>query len=147
MKKKLSVFIVPDSGEVRQFSISRTVLITVISAIFTYAIVTVFFSYGFFSSRIEAHKIDSLTKENQFLTAKRSIRRINLTSTNRNSLPTEKEKAIRTILNCGKSNHNSELGIGPISSAGGTCPSISFAFQSEAEDTSFSAGQFRRTIQ
>ncbi len=137
MKKKLSVFIVPDSGEVRQFSISRTVLITAISAIFTYAIITVFFSYGFFSSRIEAHKIDSLTKENQFLTAKLVdiSESINFLQTEIASL-TEKEKAIRTIFELPEIDpQQRELGIGGpnILPQEELAPSRSFAFQSEAE--------------
>lgn len=138
MKKKLSVFIVPDSGEVRQFSISRTLLITVISAIFTYAVVTVFFSYGFFSSRIEAHKIDSLTKENQFLSAKLVgiSESIDFLQDEIASL-TEKEKAIRTIFELPEIDpQQRELGIGGpniLPQEEELAPSRSGAYQSEAE--------------
>jgi murein DD-endopeptidase MepM/ murein hydrolase activator NlpD len=138
MKKKLSVFIVPDSGEVRQFSISRTLLITAISAIFTYAIITVFFSYGFFSSRIEAHKIDSLTKENEFLTAKivgisESIDFLH----DEIATLTEKEKAIRTIFELPEIDpQQRQLGIGGpniLPQEEELAPSRSGVYQSEAE--------------
>lgn len=152
MKKKLSVFIVPDSGQVRQFSISKTILVLVVSAIFTYALITAFFSYGFFSGRIEAHKIEALTQENQFLTAR-------LVDINQSieflqgeiASLTEKEKAIRTIFELPEIDpQQRQLGIGgpnilPDEEMG---LNRSGAYQSEAEidrliaQTNFEKEQF-----
>jgi murein DD-endopeptidase MepM/ murein hydrolase activator NlpD len=138
MKKKLSVFIVPDSGQVRQFSLSRTVIVLAASAIFTYSILTMVLSYGFFSTRIEAHKVESLEKENQFLSAKLVgiNESIEFLQTEIASL-TEKEKAIRTIFELPEIDpQQRELGIGgpnllPMEEE--LAPSRSSAYQSEAE--------------
>ena len=138
MKKKLSVFIVPDSGQVRQFSISRTVLVLVASGIFTYSILTLFLSYGFFSNRIEAHKISALKEENQFLTAKLVgiNESIEFLQSEIASL-TDKEKAIRTIFELPEIDpQQRELGIGGpnvLPQEEELSPSRSSAFQTEAE--------------
>jgi len=138
MKKKLSVFIVPDSGQVRQFSLSRTVIVIAASAIFTYSILTMLLSYGFFSNRIEAHKVESLQKENEFLSAKLVgiNESIEMLQSEIASL-TDKEKAIRTIFELPEIDpQQRELGIGgpnilPVEEE--LAPSRSSAYQTEAE--------------
>ncbi len=138
MKKRLSIFIVPDSGQVKQFSISKTLIVLAASAIFTYAVITLVFSYGFFSGRVEAHKVDNLKKENEFLSAKliginESIEFL------RGEIValTEKEKAIRTIFELPEIDpQQRQLGIGGpdlLPQEAEISTSLSNLYQSEAE--------------
>ncbi len=138
MKKKLSVFIVPDSGDVRQFSLTKPLIFAALAGIIVYLGLSVGFSYGFFTTKIEAHKIDELTRENQFLTAKidefnQSIEGLQVEL----AVLTEKEKAIRTIFELPEIDPaERQLGIGgpnmlPMEEE--IVPSRVSAYQSEAE--------------
>jgi murein DD-endopeptidase MepM/ murein hydrolase activator NlpD len=138
MKKKLSIFIVPDSGNVKQFSLSKSLLIGLATVTFLYCGASLVFSIDFFSRKVEAHRYKSMSEENRFLNAK--LASIN-TSIGKLSDEVkglvEKEKAIRTIFELPEIDpQQRELGIGGpdgIPSTNGSSPIRDAAFQSEAE--------------
>lgn len=138
MKRKLSVFIVPDSGDVRQFSLTKPLIITVLAGLVLYLVLSLGLSYGFFTTKVKEHRIEELTRENQFLTAKidafnQSIEGLQVEL----AVLTEKEKAIRTIFELPEIDPaERELGIGgpnmlPMEEE--IVPSRVTAYQSEAE--------------
>jgi murein DD-endopeptidase MepM/ murein hydrolase activator NlpD len=138
MKKKLSVFIVPDSGNIKQFSFSKSVLIGLAAIIFLYTGASLVFSIDFFSRKVDAHHYKSVAEENQFLNAK--LASINQSVTKLNDEVkglVEKEKAIRTIFELPEIDpQQRQLGIGgpdlsPLSD--GSSPIRDAAFRSEAE--------------
>jgi len=138
MKKKLSVFIVPDSGNIRQFSFSKSLLIGLVAVVFLYSGASLVFSIDFFSRKVEAHRYKSMSEENRFLTAK--LASINMSIGKLNDEVkglVEKEKAIRTIFELPEIDpQERELGIGgpdAISSTDSSAPIKDAAFQSEAE--------------
>jgi murein DD-endopeptidase MepM/ murein hydrolase activator NlpD len=138
MKKKLSVFIVPDSGNIKQFSFSKSLLIGLGVAIFLYTGVTLVFSVDFFSRKVEAHRYASMSAENQFLNAK--LASINMSIGKLNDEVkglVDKEKAIRTIFELPEIDpQQRELGIGGpdgTPATDGSAPIRDAAFQSEAE--------------
>jgi murein DD-endopeptidase MepM/ murein hydrolase activator NlpD len=138
MKKKLSFVIVPDSGNIKQFSFSKPLLIGLVAAVFLYCGASLVFSVDFFSRKVEAHRYKSMSEENKFLSAKLASINMSIGKLNDevNGL-VEKEKAIRTIYDLPEIDpQQRELGIGGpdgISSANGSAPIKDAAFQSEAE--------------
>lgn len=138
MKKKLSVFIVPDSGSIKQFSFSKSVLIGIAAALFVYTAASLVFSVDFFSRKVDAHHYKSVAAENEFLSAKlASINESISTLSDEVKGLVEKEKAIRTIFELPEIDpQQRQLGIGgpdlsPLSD--GSSPTREAAFQSEAE--------------
>ena len=138
MKKKVSFVIVPDSGNIKQFSFSKPLVIGLVTAVFLYCGASLVFSIDFFSRKVEAHRYKSMSEENQFLSAKLASINMSIGKLNDdvNGL-VEKEKAIRTIYDLPEIDpQQRELGIGGpdgISSANGSAPIKDAAFQSEAE--------------
>ena len=138
MNKKLSVFIVPDSGRIRQFSISKSVTFALAGIIFAYTAISIVFSIWFFTHRVDASKLTSLSQENRFLSAKLVSLNLSIDSLHFavNTLA-DKEKAIRTIFELPEIDPpQRELGIGgpdrlPTDEV--LAPSKAAAFQSEAE--------------
>lgn len=158
MKRKLSVFIVPDSGDVRQFSLTKPLIITALAGIVLYLGLSLGFSYGFFTTKVKEHKIDELTRENKFLTAKidefnQSIEGLQ----GQLADLTDKEKAIRTIFELPEIDPGErQLGIGgpnmlPMEEE--VVPSRVSAYQSEAQldrllaETKFEKEQFNDVYQ
>jgi murein DD-endopeptidase MepM/ murein hydrolase activator NlpD len=136
MKKKLEVFIVPDSGKIRQFSLSKSLLVVVTSLFFIYTGASLIFSFDFFSSKIDAHQSKSMADENRYLNAK--LASINLSIGELSSAVkglVEKEKAIRTIFELPEIDpQQRQLGIGgPDAELSGNGPVLDAAFRSEAE--------------
>jgi murein DD-endopeptidase MepM/ murein hydrolase activator NlpD len=138
MKKKLSVFIVPDSGNIKQFSFSKSLLIGLATIVFLYTGASLIFSVDFFSRKIEAHHYKSVAQENEFLNAK--LASINLSIGKLNDEVkglVEKEKAIRTIFELPEIDpQQRQLGIGGpdmLPAGNGSAPIRDAAFQSEAE--------------
>ncbi len=138
MKKRLAVFIVPDSGKIRQFSFSRTLLVSLAVAVLVYTGATLVFSIDFLGRKIESHQFQSVAEENTFLNTK--LASIDLSigklSDEVNGL-VEKEKAIRTIFELPEIDpQQRELGIGgPGATTTGSSgsPLVEATFRSEAE--------------
>ncbi len=138
MKKKLSVFIVPDSGNVKQFSFSKSILIGVAAVLLIYCGATLIFSVDFFSRQVQAHKYQSMAEENEFLTAKLASINVSIGQLGDEVKGlVEKEKAIRTIFELPEIDpQQRELGIGGpdgMPGSDGSAPIKDAAFQSEAE--------------
>jgi murein DD-endopeptidase MepM/ murein hydrolase activator NlpD len=138
MKKKLSVFIVPDSGSIKQFSFSKSLLIGLAAVVFIYCGANLVFSFDFFSRKVEAHRYKSMSEENRFLSAKLASIDMSIGKLNDDFKGlVEKEKAIRTIFELPEIDpQQRELGIGGpdgVSSTNGSAPLKDAAFRYEAE--------------
>lgn len=138
MKKKLSVFIVPDSGRIRQYSLSKTLTLFLAATFCIYTGASLVFSFDFFSRKVEAHRVDSLAKENRFLTVKLAMITDSIDSLHGEiSSLVDKERAIRTIYELPEIDQQQrELGIGGpdlLPNYADDSPSRAAAFQSEAD--------------
>jgi murein DD-endopeptidase MepM/ murein hydrolase activator NlpD len=98
MKKKYSIFIVPDGGSVRQFSIRHSTVIGVAAATLLMVAFFAVLSVNFFEYHIDRHRISSLEHENVFLTTMIETISFSIDSLrNEMDVITDKELAIRTI--------------------------------------------------
>ncbi|MFH2054477.1 MAG: M23 family metallopeptidase [bacterium] len=114
MKKRYSVVIVPDGGEVRQFSVHRTLLIALLTGALLFLGCSTVFTVDFFSEQVDSYELTSLREENVFLTDM-----IEVINNSIDSLKleigdmTETELAIRTIFDLPQVDpQQRELGIG-----------------------------------
>jgi murein DD-endopeptidase MepM/ murein hydrolase activator NlpD len=138
MKKKFSVFIVPDSGKIRQFSLSKSLLLSLATVVFLYTGASLLFSIDFFTRKVEAHHYKSMAEENNFLNARLASINMSIGKLNDDVKGlVEKEKAIRTIFELPEIDpQQHELGIGgpdATSKNDGETPIKDAAFKSEAE--------------
>lgn len=68
MRKRYSIMIVPDGGEVRQFSVHRALLVALLSFTLLFLGCSAVFTVDFFNEQVDAYELASLREENQFLT-------------------------------------------------------------------------------
>ncbi len=98
MKRKYSIFIVPDGGRVRQFSVSKTTTLVACSVLFLLIGSSLILSADFFGRTVDDYRAASLQDENRFLSGRIEVINQSVDSLRQEIVTlTEKEQVIRTI--------------------------------------------------
>lgn len=97
-RRKYSIFIVPDGGQVKQFSVGKTTTLLACALLFLFVGSSVILSVDFFGRKVEDYRMASLQDENQFLSSRIEVINQSIDSLRFEIVTlTEKEQAIRTI--------------------------------------------------
>jgi murein DD-endopeptidase MepM/ murein hydrolase activator NlpD len=138
MNRIYSVVIVPDQGDVRQFSVRRSLLLALLSGVLLFVGCSAVFTVDFFAEEIDSYELASLRDENAFLSEMIEVINYSIDSLRYEiGEMTETELAIRTIFDLPQVDpQQRELGIGGpemLPPDEHVTPSRLSAYQAEAE--------------
>lgn len=138
MRRSYSVFIVPDGGQVKQFSVSKAATLLACALLFLVVGGSVILSVDFFGRQVDSYRLSVLQDENSFLTNRIEVINQSIDSLRGEIFAlTEKEQAIRTIFDLPTIDpQERQLGIGGpeiLPADEFYTPSKQSAYQTEAE--------------